>query len=502
MTSRALRQPTRLTDALKDGIINMLQRLVKDAPAVVMRLIEIAFTPNSFVRKLVLVSVLQLAAHVVARLARFRWHLVGLSRPSTVLRHARTHADWLAAQREFALRSPEKPMPEELYRYTQELDKRADGYLKMAEAHDMHGLMFELRSELIRSQAGGSGYSRDGHVAFRKHRGALELISKSQEKVMKALRYIETGSAPGAPSVAERLSFVNETRLAFGRTALMLSGGAALGFKHGGVLQALNREGLLPRIISGSSAGSIAAAAVCVCDAEEVTRRVEGGFLAHVVRTTFFGVKRSESLAELSGTGHDAYPVSRPIKNKNDLSGRMPEQMSRSRRGSVPDLEDLSGGVTSGRLARKMLANEKLLDQSLLVEAVLPLVGELTFLEAYDVSGRILNICVSREDGKVESLMCNYLTTPQMLVWSACVASCAIPGVYEPVELLAKNRKGETVPYFKSGSQRWTDGGLQEDLPQRRLSELFNVNQFIVSQVADLSASSACPPPILLLASL
>jgi predicted acylesterase/phospholipase RssA len=72
--------------------------------------------------------------------------------------------------------------------------------------------------------------------------------------------------------------------------------------------------------------------------------------------------------------------------------------------------------------------------------------------------------------------------------------------VYEPVELLAKNRKGETVPYFKSGSQRWTDGGLQEDLPQRRLSELFNVNQFIVSQVADLSASSACPLPILLLA--
>ena len=84
---------------------------------------------------------------------------------------------------------------------------------------------------------------------------------------------------------------------------------------------------------------------------------------------------------------------------------------------------------------------------------------------------------------QVESLMCNYLTTPQMLVWSACVASCAIPGVYEPVELMAKNRNGDTVPYFRSGGHKWTDGGLQEDLPQRRLSELFNVNQFIVSQV-------------------
>lgn len=118
----------------------------------------------------------------------------------------------------------------------------------------------------------------------------------------------------------------------------------------------------------------------------------------------------------------------------------------------------------------------------------MPQVGELTFLEAYDVSGRILNICVSREDGKVESLMCNYLTTPQMLVWSACVASCAIPGVYEPVELMAKNRNGETVPYFRGGTHRWTDGGLQEDLPQRRLSELFNVNQFIVSQVNPLAS--------------
>ena len=50
----------------------------------------------------------------------------------------------------------------------------------------------------------------------------------------------------------------------------------------------------------------------------------------------------------------------------------------------------------------------------------------------------MLNITVSRSDGKAAPLLCNYLTTPQMLVYSACLASCAIPGVYEPVELLAK----------------------------------------------------------------
>ena len=46
-----------------------------------------------------------------------------------------------------------------------------------------------------------------------------------------------------------------------------------------------------------------------------------------------------------------------------------------------------------------------------------------------------------------------------------------------------QDRDGAIVPYFKTGNYRWTDGGLQSDLPKQRLTELFNVNQFIVSQV-------------------
>ena len=423
-TALTVMSPSKLVAAL----IQRLTKLAQESPAIALRLLEVAFTPRHFIKKLVLVSVLQLVAQLLARTTRFKWHLLGLSRPSTMLRHAKTYGDWVKAQREFALRSPEPPMPSDLYEYCRTLDERADDYLAMVDKGDMHGLMFHLRSELIRSQAGGEGYNRDGNSHFRRHRSALELISRSQEKVMRALRYVASGTSPNAPSVAERLSFINETRLAFGHTALLLSGGAALGFKHTGVLQALNREGLLPHIVSGSSAGSIAAAAVCVCDADEVTRRLEGGFMAHVVRTTFFGLKvhEGDSTADLEGIGADAYPVHRPTMVKG-VSGRLPESMSRSRKGSVPDLTDLTGGVTAKRLARNM-GKGSVLDQTTLTEAILPLVGELTFLEAFDVSGRILNICVSRSDGKVESLMCNYLTTPQMLVYSACVASCAIPG--------------------------------------------------------------------------
>ena len=40
---------------------------------------------------------------------------------------------------------------------------------------------------------------------------------------------------------------------------------------------------LLPRIISGTSAGAVVAAVVCVCDPTELERRLEGGLIDHVV---------------------------------------------------------------------------------------------------------------------------------------------------------------------------------------------------------------------------
>jgi predicted acylesterase/phospholipase RssA len=47
-----------------------------------------------------------------------------------------------------------------------------------------------------------------------------------------------------------------------------------------------------------------------------------------------------------------------------------------------------------------------------------------------------------------EGRLLNYLTTPNVLVWSAAVASCAIPGVFAPVELKARGMNGEVRPYF------------------------------------------------------
>lgn len=55
----------------------------------------------------------------------------------------------------------------------------------------------------------------------------------------------------------EKLAFFRETRHTFGRTALLLSGGGGLGTFHIGVVKTLFEQRLLPRVLAGSSVGSI-----------------------------------------------------------------------------------------------------------------------------------------------------------------------------------------------------------------------------------------------------
>ena len=106
-----------------------------------------------------------------------------------------------------------------------------------------------------------------------------------------------------------------------------------------------------------------------------------------------------------------------------------------------------------------------------------------TFLENYEKTGWILNISVSSIHQKDTPRLLNYITTPNILIWSAASASWAIPNVFAPVELLSKNDKGEVVPYTATKNHKFIDGSVKADLPMQRLSEIFNVNTFFVSQV-------------------
>jgi len=93
-----------------------------------------------------------------------------------------------------------------------------------------------------------------------------------------------------------------------------------------------------------------------------------------------------------------------------------------------------------------------------------------------------LNITVTNANRVEEAKLLNYLTTPNVLLWSAARASSAIPYLYDPVRLMQKTEEGEIVPYHRTETL-YIDGSIGGDLPMQRMSELFNVNSFFVSQV-------------------
>lgn len=85
----------------------------------------------------------------------------------------------------------------------------------------------------------------------------------------------------------------------------------------------------------------------------------------------------------------------------------------------------------------------------------------------------------------------NYLTAPDVVIWSAAVASCSIPGVFAPGNLFKKVKKAlvregedeyEIIPCSVPGV-KYADGSIEADLPIERIKEMFNINHFIVSQV-------------------
>ncbi|KAK9452648.1 acyl transferase/acyl hydrolase/lysophospholipase, partial [Dipodascopsis uninucleata] len=227
-----------------------------------------------------------------------------------------------------------------------------------------------------------------------------------------------------------KLDELLRTRHAYGRTALLLSGGGTMGMLHSGVVQVLLECNLLPMIISGSSAGGIIAAIVCTrTDAELPTL-----------------------LEDFSKFNLDVF----------EITGH--EESSWT------------------RIAR-FLKHGAWTDISYLVKSMQEILGELTFQEAYNRTRRVLNIPVSSASLYETARLLNYITSPNVYIWSAVCASCSVPLVFSSHTLLAKDPKtNKPIPWHPS-PLRWIDGSVANDLPMSRLNEMFNVNHFIVSQV-------------------
>ncbi|KAL2271645.1 hypothetical protein VTJ83DRAFT_1016 [Remersonia thermophila] len=210
----------------------------------------------------------------------------------------------------------------------------------------------------------------------------------------------------------------------YGRTALCLSGGATFAYIHFGIVKALLEEGLLPEIISGTSGGALVAALVATHTDEELKQLLVPA-LAHRIKAC-----RESWLTCLK---------------------------RRWKTGALFDVVDW---------ARECSWFTR---------------GSMTFREAYERTGRILNVSCVPNDPHTPTLLCNYLTCPDTVIWSAVLASAAVPGILNPVVLMTKTPTGKLEP--SPFGYRWKDGSLRSDIPIKELNMLFNVRFTIVSQV-------------------
>ncbi len=247
--------------------------------------------------------------------------------------------------------------------------------------------------------------------------GTKKLIEDYLEEVCAALDYICDNDFPTLPAEA-KLKFFQDTALSFGRSALMLSGGATLGLFHVGVVKALQQQDLMPLVLSGSSAGAIVAATIGTRSEQEAVAMLE----SDVFYNYFL----------------------KPVPAKAAWNQR-----------ALMDVNQL----------RRVL--EKIL-------------GDATFEDAYEASGRSINITVSPTSQNQIPRLLNHLTFPHLYVLDAVMASCALPLLFPPVQLSTQSVDGSKSAYMPS--LKWVDGTLKSDLPMLRLRRLHNVNHYIVSQ--------------------
>ncbi|POR39066.1 Lipase 4 [Tolypocladium paradoxum] len=292
---------------------------------------------------------------------------------------------------------------------------------------DIRSMMHLIRTALSRDLGGM------GNVDLYRHSyvGTKKLTERYVESAIQTIDAVVAQSAvdQGIPS-KDLLEGMLFSRQSFGRSALLLSGGGTFGMTHVGVLKALFEAQLLPRIISGASAGSIVCAVMCTRTDEEIPTLLE------------------------------EFP-------HGDLA--------------VFDAVDSKLGVLDH--VRRLLTEGSWSDIKNLTRVIRGLTGDLTFQEAYNRTRRILNICVSTASIYELPRLLNYVTAPNVMIWSAVAASCSVPLVFTSSPLLVKDPiTGEHHPWNPT-PHRFIDGSVDNDLPMTRLAEMFNVNHFIVSQV-------------------
>ncbi|KAK5171708.1 uncharacterized protein LTR77_003344 [Saxophila tyrrhenica] len=251
--------------------------------------------------------------------------------------------------------------------------------------------------------------------------GTKDLVQQFIDEMSTSLRFL---FATNQLTTEEKRELARHLSTNYGRTALCLSGGAGFAWYHFGLAKALLEAGQLPNIITGTSGGALVAALLATRTDDELKKLLV------------------PALANRITACHDSMSV---WVYRWWRTGARFDAVDWAKRSSWWCY------------------------------------GNLTFLEAYQRTGRILNVTCVPSDPHTPNILVNYLTAPDCVIWSAVLASAAVPGILNPVVLMRKNRDGKLEPY--SFGHKWKDGSLKTDIPLKSLNLHFNVNFSIVSQV-------------------
>ncbi len=249
--------------------------------------------------------------------------------------------------------------------------------------------------------------------------GTKQLIVDYVDEIVDALQLLASPEIDEI-SFEEKFDFFRRARHCFGCSALMMSGSGMLLFFHVGVVKALSEQGLLPTIMSGSSGGAVVGSLLCTHTDAELKDILDAEHLAATIESA------ASHLSFRPGIGP-----------------------------RIVQWEDAQ-------------------------ELIKSLIPDMTFEESYRHSGRLLNISVAPAETHQTSRLLNATTTPNVLIRQAAMASAAVPGIYPPVILQARDNWGEVQDYLPS--RKWVDGSVSDDLPAKRLARLYGVNHYIVSQ--------------------
>ncbi|AAS52151.2 ADR231Cp [Eremothecium gossypii ATCC 10895] len=343
--------------------------------------------------------------------------------------HATSYDDWLAAvvRLDEMTQKEAWKQEEETTLYDWKLVKGQTEKMRAArEQRDWLQLLYIIRTTWVRDLGNMCNVNLYRHS----HVGTKYIIDEYVEESKRSLHELVYQSNL---DMNYMLGMLVQTRKNIGRTALVLSGGSTFGLFHIGVLSTLFEQELLPRVISGSSAGAIVASILCVHHKHELVQLIED------VLQKEFNIFEDES---------------QKVKHESLLM----------------------------KISR-FLKNGTWFDNKHLINTMIGFLGDLTFREAYNRTGKILSITVSPASVYEQPRLLNQLTAPNVLIWSAVCASCSLPGVFPSTPIYEKDPKTGETTEWNSSSVKFVDGSVDNDLPIAKLSEMFNVDHIIACQV-------------------